>query len=54
MLAIAVAPWASASLAHAFGGYPPLFGVLAVVSIVGAALAVWTDSSHRSGPDATS
>jgi MFS family permease len=53
MLAIAVAPWASASLAHVFGGYPPLFGALAVVSVVGAALAVGTEPSHRSGPDAT-
>ena len=53
-LAIAVAPWASASLAQVFGGYPPLFGALAVVSLVGAALAVRTEPSHRSGPDATS
>jgi MFS family permease len=54
MLAIAVAPWASASLAQVFGGYPPLFGALAVVSVVGAALAVGTEPSHRSGPAATS
>jgi hypothetical protein len=54
MLAIAVAPWASASLAHVFGGYPPLFGALAVVSVVGAALAVRTDPSHRCGPEAAS
>jgi hypothetical protein len=47
-LAIAVAPWASASLAHSFGGYPPLFGALA------AALAVRTEPAQRSGPDATS
>jgi predicted MFS family arabinose efflux permease len=54
MLAIAVAPWASVSLAHVFGGYPPLFGALAVVSVVGATLAVRTEPSHRSVPDATS
>jgi len=53
-LAIAVAPWASASLAHAFGGYPPLFGALAAVSVIGAALAVRTEPAQRSGPDATS
>jgi MFS family permease len=53
-LAIAVAPWASASLAHSFGGYPPLFGALAAVSVIGAALAVRTEPAQRSGPDATS
>lgn len=53
-LAIAVAPWASASLAQVFGGYPSLFGALAAVSLVGAALAVGSGPSHRSGPDPTS
>lgn len=50
-LAIAVAPWASASLARMLGGYPALFGALAVVSLGGAALAVRTEPSHRSKPD---
>jgi MFS family permease len=40
--AIAVAPWVSASLATAIGGYPRLFGALTVVSFAAATLAVLT------------
>ncbi len=54
-VAIAVAPWASASLATAIGGYARLFGVLAVVSLAAAALAFPTkprepSADHRQFP----
>ncbi|HWM02219.1 MAG TPA: MFS transporter [Actinophytocola sp.] len=40
MLATALAPWAGAALAQAFGGYPVVFAVLAGVAAVAALLAV--------------
>ena len=38
MLAIAVSPWAGSALADVLGGYPPVFGLLAAASVVGALL----------------
>lgn len=38
-IAIAVAPWASASMATVMGGYPQLFGALAMVSLAASAIA---------------
>ncbi|GAA1656769.1 MFS transporter [Fodinicola feengrottensis] len=40
--ATAIAPWAGAAIATAFGGYRVLFAVLAVICLAGAAAAVWT------------
>jgi MFS family permease len=50
MLATALAPWAGAALAEAFGGYPPVFAVLAVLAAAAAALAAGTIPSARGRP----
>ena len=42
MFATALAPWAGAALASAFGGYPMLFCLLAAVAVVAAALIAGT------------
>lgn len=39
MIATALSPWAGAALAEAFGGYPLVFAVLAVLAAVAAVLA---------------
>jgi MFS family permease len=49
VVATAVAPWAGSALALVLGGYPPVFGVLAAVSIVAAAFAA--GSMPRRQPD---
>jgi len=51
MFATALAPWAGAVLATAFGGYPALFGLLAVVAVVAAALIAGTSPTPRHEPD---
>ena len=38
MIATALAPWAGAALADGFGGYPPVFVLLAVLAALAAAL----------------
>jgi MFS family permease len=50
MFATALAPWAGAALATAFGGYPALFGLLAVVAVVAAALIAGSRPSSRPEP----
>jgi MFS family permease len=47
MLAVAVAPLASTTLADAVGGYSQLFGVLAAVSVAASVLALGTGAAHR-------
>jgi MFS family permease len=47
VLATALAPWAGAALAEAFGGYPPVFVVLALVAVVAAVLAVGSVPARR-------
>ncbi|HLU54472.1 MAG TPA: MFS transporter [Pseudonocardia sp.] len=41
-IATALAPWAGAALSEVMGGYPPVFVLLAVLSVVAAVLAVGT------------
>lgn len=41
-LATALAPWAGAATAELVGGYPAMFGLLAVVAAVAAGLAYWS------------
>jgi predicted MFS family arabinose efflux permease len=52
MFSTALAPWAGAALAAAFGGYPVLFGLLAAVAVVAAGLIAGTRPTRRpeSGP----
>ncbi len=50
MVATAVSPWAGAALAELFGGYPPVFGLLAAVAAVAALLAAGT-VPRRALPD---
>lgn len=49
-LAIALAPWAGAAVAEAFGGYPTLFWLLAGIAALAAALAVGSVPTHQGGP----
>jgi MFS family permease len=50
MLATALAPWAGAALAEAFGGYPAVFAALAVLAAAAAALASGTVPSKTTPP----
>lgn len=42
MLAIAISPWAGSALAAVFGGYPPVFALLAATTIVAVVLSAGT------------
>ncbi|ODU02091.1 MAG: MFS transporter [Pseudonocardia sp. SCN 72-86] len=46
-VATALAPWAGAALAGVFGGYPPVFVLLAGCAVLGAVLALGTASGHN-------
>jgi len=54
VLAIAISPWAGSALADLLGGYPPVFVILAGVSLAAAMMALTTvpspqgtDCGHR-------
>jgi cyanate permease len=50
LLATASAPWAGAALAQAFGGYPPVFAVLAGLAALGAILIAGSIPQNHTQP----